>query len=53
LTACYELGVNSYIQKPVDFEQFREAVHTLALYWLLVNQPPPQRSLPDRTEKRA
>jgi two-component system response regulator len=53
LTACYELGVNSYIQKPVDFEQFREAVHTLALYWLLVNQPPPRRSLPDRTEKRA
>ena len=53
LTACYELGVNSYIQKPVDFEQFREAVHTLALYWLLVNQPPPGRSLPDRAEESA
>jgi CheY-like chemotaxis protein len=36
----YNLGVNSYIQKPVDFNQFRETVKTLGLYWLVVNQPP-------------
>lgn len=36
----YELGVNSYIVKPVDFEQFTEAVRSLGLYWLLLNQPP-------------
>jgi CheY-like chemotaxis protein len=53
LTASYDLGVNSYIQKPVDFEEFREAVHTLALYWLLVNQPPPRQAMTDYTEKSA
>ncbi|MFQ5816467.1 MAG: response regulator [Terriglobia bacterium] len=37
----YQLGVNSYIQKPVDFHQFRETVKQLGLYWLLVNQAPP------------
>jgi two-component system, response regulator len=37
----YHLGVNSYIQKPVDFTQFRETVRQLGLYWLLVNSPPP------------
>jgi two-component system response regulator len=36
----YQLGVNSYIVKPVNFEQFTEAVHNLGLYWLLHNQPP-------------
>lgn len=36
----YNLGVNSYIVKPVDFEQFTEAVRHLGLYWLLLNQPP-------------
>ena len=36
----YELGVNSYIVKPVDFEQFIEAVRQLGLYWLLFNQSP-------------
>jgi CheY-like chemotaxis protein len=37
----YQLGVNSYIQKPVDFVQFREIIRQLGLYWLVVNQPPP------------
>jgi CheY-like chemotaxis protein len=38
----YHLGVNSYIQKPVDFVQFREIVGQLGLYWLLVNLAPPR-----------
>lgn len=41
LVAGYQLGVNSYIQKPVDFKQFRDTVRQLGLYWLVVNQPPP------------
>ncbi len=36
----YKLGVNSYILKPVDFEQFTETVRQLGLYWMLLNQPP-------------
>lgn len=52
LTASYDLGVNSYIQKPVDFAQFLETVRTLSLYWLLLNQPPPRQALISRTEKR-
>ena len=36
----YNSGANSYIQKPVDFDQFRETVKSLGLYWLVVNQPP-------------
>jgi len=37
----YQLGVNSYIVKPVDFESFVKAVSDAGLYWLVVNQPPP------------
>jgi CheY-like chemotaxis protein len=41
LVSSYRLGVNSYIQKPVDFDQFRETVKQLGLYWLVTNQAPP------------
>lgn len=40
IVESYELGVNSYIVKPVDFEQFAEAIRQLGLYWVLLNQPP-------------
>jgi two-component system, response regulator len=40
IVASYQLGVNSYIVKPIDFQQFTEAVRQLGLYWLLLNQPP-------------
>lgn len=36
----YNLGANSYIQKPVDFDQFVNAIRTLGLYWLVLNVPP-------------
>jgi CheY-like chemotaxis protein len=42
LAASYDLGVNSYIRKPVDFAQFAEAIRQLGLYWLVLNEPPPE-----------
>ena len=42
LVESYNLGANSYIIKPVDFNQFAEAVKNLGLYWLVLNQPPPK-----------
>jgi CheY-like chemotaxis protein len=46
----YHLGVNSYIQKPVDFVQFREIVKQLGLYWLLVNLAPPREAFLPKAE---
>ena len=40
IKTAYGLGANSYVVKPVDFDAFAEAVSSLGLYWLLVNQPP-------------
>ena len=39
LEACYELGVNSYIRKPIDFTEFSDAIGKLGIYWLLLNEP--------------
>ncbi len=40
IDACYRLGANSFVRKPVDFAQFTEAVRQVGVYWLLLNQPP-------------
>ncbi len=41
MVESYNLGVNSYIQKPISFEEFQEVIRQLGFYWLAVNQPPP------------
>jgi two-component system, response regulator len=41
LIESYRLGVNSYVRKPVDFNEFVEAVRQVGLYWLVLNEPPP------------
>jgi len=41
LRRAYDLGANSYVRKPVDYEQFSQAVRQLGLYWMIVNYPPP------------
>lgn len=45
LTEGYSLGANSYIRKPVNFNQFAEAVRQLGLYWLVLNESPPIKEL--------
>jgi two-component system, response regulator len=42
LAEGYNLGANSYIQKPVDFDTFRETIKSVGLYWLVINQPLPE-----------
>ena len=42
ILSSYRLGANSYVRKPVAFQSFAEAVQQLGLYWLLINQSPPQ-----------
>ena len=41
VAASYDLGVNSYMRKPVDFAQFAAAIQHVGLYWLILNEPPP------------
>jgi two-component system, response regulator len=52
LVNSYNLGANSYIQKPVDFDQFRETVKSVGLYWLVINQPPPTNGKPHAAIQR-
>jgi len=42
IVSSYNVGCNSYIRKPVDFNQFAEAVKQLGLYWLVLNEAPPK-----------
>lgn len=51
LIQTYESGVNSYIQKPVNFSEFQEVVRQLGMYWLLLNSGPPGPSSPARASK--
>jgi len=41
LVESYQLGVNAYVVKPVDFQQFVEAVRQLGVFWAVINEPPP------------
>ena len=41
VVASYDLGVNAFVVKPVDFQQFVDAVSTIGLFWAILNQPPP------------
>jgi len=43
LISGYELGANSYVRKPVDFNEFLDAAKVLGIYWLMINQLPPER----------
>jgi CheY-like chemotaxis protein len=40
LIRSYDLGANSYVQKPVNFDQFRQTLKTLGQYWMVINQQP-------------
>lgn len=42
IVKSYDLGANSYVRKPVDFDVFMDVVRQLGLYWLVVNTPPPR-----------
>ncbi|MFZ5496060.1 MAG: response regulator [Verrucomicrobiota bacterium] len=48
LATCYQLGVNAYVVKPVDFQQFVDAVKQVGAFWAVLNEPPP----PDTCESR-
>src|SRR5579864_7512436 len=53
LVSSYNLGANSYIQKPVDFDQFRNTVKNVGLYWLVINQAPVFEGLSQAPAKAA
>jgi len=47
----YLLGANSYVQKPIDFEQFRATIRELGLYWMTMNEPPPITSVGEHARR--
>jgi two-component system response regulator len=52
LVESYRLGVNAYVQKPVEFDSFRQAVKQLGLFWLVVNEAPPARASCPQTDTK-
>lgn len=46
LMASYNLGVNAFVVKPVEFEHFFEAIRDLGMFWAVLNEPPPHRQRP-------
>jgi len=52
LEKCYQLGVNGYVVKPVDFHEFINAVKELGVFWGLINEPPPGSVGKARERKR-
>ena len=52
LVRSYELGVNAYVVKPVDFQQFADAVKTIGCFWALINQTPPVPSQTTNPDQR-
>ena len=53
LVQGYRLGVNSYIQKPIAFEEFQMVIKDLGYYWLIVNQQPPSETFEGQTQEGA
>lgn len=53
LRRCYELGVNAYVVKPVDFYEFVNAIKGLGLFWAVINQPPPGSLPPTLSSQQA
>ena len=51
MASGYNLGANSYLQKPVDFDEFRKMVKLLGLYWLVINRPPVTNGTPQAVEQ--
>jgi CheY-like chemotaxis protein len=49
LARCYELGVNGYVVKPIDFHEFVEVIKGLGLFWAIINEPPPGSIPPARS----
>ncbi|MFB8792293.1 MAG: response regulator [Potamolinea sp.] len=41
LSQCYQLGANAYVVKPIDFNQFMQAIKNIGLFWAVINEPPP------------
>jgi CheY-like chemotaxis protein len=50
IVKSYELGVNAYVVKPVDFEQFVDSVKKLGLFWAVLNETPPENRMPGNSE---
>jgi CheY-like chemotaxis protein len=51
LKRCYELGVNAYVVKPVDFKDFIDAIQQVGIFWAMMNELPPERRVLDENGK--